>query len=86
MHNPEFKGRAILLISGSTASTLTTTFLPALEEYRIKINDHQEILMAGRGILAIDFGCDPAHLDYIENDMRAIAKPLHLDIAIEELN
>ena len=42
--------------------------------------------MAGRGILAIDFGCDPAHLDSIENDMRAIAKPLHLDIAIEELN
>ena len=40
-----------------------------LKPFTLSILDRQEILMAGRMILALEIELDPAHLDAVESDL-----------------
>ena len=54
-----------------------------LKPFTLSILDRQEILMAGRMILALEIELDPAHLDAVESDLiKALDK---FDIACELL-
>ncbi len=54
-----------------------------LKPFTLSILDRQEILLAGRMILALEMELDPAHLDAVESDLiKALDK---FDIACELL-
>ena len=54
-----------------------------LKPFTLSILDRQEILMAGRMILALEIELDPAHLDAVESDLiKALDK---FDVACELL-
>ena len=54
-----------------------------LKPFTLSILDRQEILMAGRMILALEIELDPAHLDAVEADLlKALDK---FDVACELL-
>jgi hypothetical protein len=77
------KARAIILISGAANQVPNQLVDETLKPFTLSILDRQEILMAGRMILALEIELDPAHLDAVESDLiKALDK---FDIACELL-
>ena len=77
------KARAIILISGAASQVPNLLVDETLKPFTLSILDRQEILMAGRMILALEIELDPAHLDAVESDLiKALDK---FDIACELL-
>lgn len=77
------KARAIILISGAASQVPNQLVDETLKPFTLSILDRQEILMAGRMILALEIELDPAHLDAVESDLvKALDK---FDIACELL-
>lgn len=77
------KARAIILISGAASQVPNQLVNETLKPFTLSILDRQEILMAGRMILALEIELDPAHLDAVESDLiKALDK---FDIACELL-
>jgi hypothetical protein len=77
------KARAIILISGAASQVPNQLVDETLKPFTLSILDRQEILLAGRMILALEIELDPAHLDAVESDlMKALDK---FDIACELL-
>ena len=77
------KARAIILISGAASQVPNQLVDETLKPFSLSILDRQEILMAGRMILALEIELDPAHLDAVESDLiKALDK---FDIACELL-
>lgn len=63
------KARAIILISGATSQVPNQLVDETLKPFTLSILDRQEILMAGRMILALEVELDRAHLDAVESDL-----------------
>jgi hypothetical protein len=63
------KARAIILISGATSQVPNQLVDETLKPFTLSILDRQEILMAGRMILALEIELDRAHLDAVESDL-----------------
>ena len=63
------KARAIILISGAASQVPNQLVDETLKPFTLSILDRQEILMAGRMILALQIELDPAHLDAVESDL-----------------
>ena len=77
------KARAIVLISGAASQVPNQLVDETLKPFTLSILDRQEILMAGRMILALEIELDPAHLDAVESDLiEALDK---FDVACELL-
>ena len=77
------KARAIVLISGAASQVPNQSVDETLKPFTLSILDRQEILMAGRMILALEIELDPAHLDAVESDLlKALDK---FDVACELL-
>jgi len=77
------KARAIILISGAASQVPNQLVDETLKPFSLSILDRQEILMAGRMILALEIELDPAHLEAVELDLiKALDK---FDIAWELL-
>lgn len=77
------KAQAIILISGAASQVPNQLVDETLKPFTLSILDRQEILMAGRMILALQIELDPAHLDAVESDLlKALDK---FDIACELL-
>ena len=77
------KAQAIILISGATSQVPNQLVDETLKPFTLSILDRQEILMAGRMILALEIELDPAHLDAVEADLlKALDK---FDVACELL-
>jgi hypothetical protein len=77
------KARAIILISGAASQVPNQLVDETLKPFTLSILDRQEILMAGRMILALEIELDPAHLDAVESDLiEALDK---FDVACELL-
>ncbi|NCU82383.1 MAG: hypothetical protein EBV67_01430 [Actinobacteria bacterium] len=77
------KARAIILISGAASQAPNQLVDETLKPFTLSILDRQEILMAGRMILALEIELDRAHLDAVEADLiKALAQ---FDIACELL-
>ena len=77
------KAQAIILISGAASQVPNQLVDETLKPFTLSILDRQEILMAGRMILALEIELDPAHLDAVEADLlRALDK---FDVACELL-
>lgn len=77
------KARAIILISGAASQVPNQLVDETLKPFTLSILDRQEILMAGRMILALEIELDPPHLDAVESDLiKALDK---FDIACELL-
>ena len=77
------KARAIILVSGAASQAPNQLVDETLKPFTLSILDRQEILMAGRMILALEIELDPAHLDSVESDLiKALDK---FDIACELL-
>jgi hypothetical protein len=77
------KARAIILISGAASQVPNQLVDETLKPFTLSILDRQEILMAGRMILALQIELDPAHLDPVESDLiEALDK---FDVACELL-
>jgi len=77
------KARAIILISGAASQVPNQLVDETLKPFTLSILDRQEILMAGRMILALEIELDPAHLDAVEADLlKALDK---FDVACELL-
>jgi hypothetical protein len=77
------KARAIILISGASSQVPNQLVDETLKPFTLSILDRQEILLAGRMILALEMELDPAHLDAVESDLiKALDK---FDIACELL-
>jgi hypothetical protein len=77
------KARAIILISGAASQVPNQLVDETLTPFTLSILDRQEILMAGRMILALQIELDPAHLDAVESDLlKALDK---FDVACELL-
>ena len=77
------KARAIILISGAASQVPNQTVDETLKPFTFTILDRQEILMAGRMILALEIELDPTHLDAIESDL--VSALDHLDVACDLL-
>jgi len=77
------KARAIILISGAASQVPNQLVDETLKPFTLSILDRQEILMAGRMILALQIELDPAHLDAVESDL--IAALDKFDVACELL-
>jgi hypothetical protein len=77
------KARAIILISGAASQVPNQSVDETLKPFTLSILDRQEILMAGRMILALEIELDPAHLDAVESDL--IKALDEFDIACELL-
>ena len=77
------KARAIILISGAASQVPNQTVDETLKPFTFTILDRQEILMAGRMILALEIELDQAHLDAIESDL--VSALDHLDVACDLL-
>lgn len=77
------KARAIILISGAASQVPNQLVDETLKPFTLSILDRQEILMAGRMILALEIELDPPHLEAVESDLiKALDK---FDIACELL-
>jgi hypothetical protein len=77
------KAQAIILISGAASQVPNQLVDETLKPFTLSILDRQEILMAGRMILALEIELDPAHLDAVESDLiEALDK---FDVACELL-
>ena len=77
------KAQAIILISGAASQVPNQLVDETLKPFTLSILDRQEILMAGRMILALEIELDSAHLDAIESDLlKALDK---FDVACELL-
>jgi hypothetical protein len=77
------KARAIILISGAASQVPNQLVDETLKPFTLSILDRQEILMAGRMILALEIELDPPHLDAVESDLiKALDK---FDVACELL-
>ena len=77
------KAQAIILISGAASQVPNQLVDETLKPFTLSILDRQEILMAGRMILALEIEVDPAHLDAVEADLlKALDK---FDVACELL-
>jgi hypothetical protein len=77
------KARAIILISGAASQVPNQLVDETFKPFTLSILDRQEILLAGRMILALEIELDPAHLDAVESDLiKALDK---FDIACELL-
>jgi len=77
------KARAIILISGAASQVPNQLVDETLKPFTLSILDRQEILMAGRMILALEIELDRAHLDAVESDLiKALAQ---FDVACELL-
>ena len=77
------KARAIILISGAASQVPNQLVDETLKPFTLSILGRQEILMAGRMILALEIELDPAHLDAVESDLlKALDK---FDVACELL-
>jgi len=77
------KARAIILISGAASQVPNQLVDETLKPFTLSILDRQEILLAGRMILALEIELDPAHLDAVESDLvKALDK---FDLACELL-
>ena len=77
------KAQAIILISGAASQVPNQLVDETLTPFTLSILDRQEILMAGRMILALEIELDPAHLDAVESDLiEALDK---FDVACELL-
>lgn len=63
------KARAIILISGAASQVTNQLVDETLKPFTLSILDRQEILMAGRMILALEIELDRAHLDAVESDL-----------------
>ena len=63
------KAQAIILISGAASQVPNQLVDETLKPFTLSILDRQEILMAGRMILALEIELDPAHLDAVESDL-----------------
>ncbi len=63
------KARAIVLISGAASQVPNQLVDETLKPFTLSILDRQEILMAGRMILALEIELDRAHLDAVESDL-----------------
>ena len=63
------KARAIILISGAASQVPNQIVNETLKPFTLSILDRQEILMAGRMILALEIELDRAHLDAVESDL-----------------
>ena len=63
------KARAIILISGAASQVPNKLVDETLKPFTLSILNRQEILMAGRMILALEIELDPAHLDAVESDL-----------------
>ena len=63
------KARAIILISGAASQAPNQLVDETLKPFTLSILDRQEILMAGRMILALEIELDRAHLDAVESDL-----------------
>ena len=63
------KAQAIILISGAASQVPNQLVDETLKPFTLSILDRQEILMAGRMILALEIEVDPAHLDAVESDL-----------------
>ena len=77
------KARAIILISGAASQVPNQLVDETLKPFTLSILDRQEILLAGRMILALEIELDPAHLDAVESDL--IKALDEFDIACELL-
>ena len=77
------KAQAIILISGAASQVPNQLVDETLKPFTLSILDRQEILMAGRMILALEIELDPAHLEAVEADLlKALDK---FDVACELL-
>ena len=63
------KARAIILISGAASQVPNQLVDETLKPFTLSILDQQEILIAGRMILALEIELDRAHLDAVESDL-----------------
>ena len=63
------KARAIILISGAASQVPNQWVDETLKPFTRSSLDRQEILLAGRMILALEIELDPAHLDAVESDL-----------------
>jgi len=63
------KARAIILISGAASQVPNQLVDETLKPFTLSILERQEILMAGRMILALEIELDRAHLDAVESDL-----------------
>jgi len=63
------KAQAIILISGAASQVPNQLVDETLKPFTLSILDRQEILMAGRMILALEIELDRAHLDAVESDL-----------------
>jgi hypothetical protein len=63
------KARAIILISGAASQVPNQLVDETFKPFTLRILDRQEILMAGRMILALEIELDRAHLDAVEADL-----------------
>ena len=77
------KTRAIILISGAASQVPNQLVDETLKPFTFTTLDRQELLMAGRMILALEIELDPAHLDAIESDL--VSALDHLDVACDLL-
>ncbi|NDF94141.1 MAG: hypothetical protein EB122_06305 [Actinobacteria bacterium] len=76
------KARAIIVISGAASQVPNLIVNETLKPFTLSVLDRQEILMAGRMILALEIGLDPAHLDAIESDLRSALDQLDVACAL----
>jgi len=63
------KAQAIILISGAASQVPNQLVDETLKPFTLSILDQQEILIAGRMILALEIELDRAHLDAVESDL-----------------
>lgn len=81
----QYKGRAILLISGLGNLDAIQKVIQILNTYQLRIAEQQSISMAGRLIACFMLELDPAHINAIEDELVSSMKPLGLDVAIDPL-
>jgi len=77
------KARAIVLISGAASQVPNQLVDETLKPFTLSILDRQEILMAGRMILALEIELDSPHLDAVESDLIKVLDKF--DVACELL-
>lgn len=81
----QYKGQAILLISGLGNLEVISRVIHILNTYQLRIAEQQNISMAGRLIACFRLELDPAHIDAIEDELVTNMKPFGLDVAIDSL-
>lgn len=83
--NSQFKGQALLVVSGRREDDPRALIITALDSFNYALEEEQSILMADRYIGLFLLALDPAHIDGMERELRKVLAGVNLDVAMEAL-